>query len=241
MTFNIRRDVDKDGANNWQYRKASIIKMIHEHAPDIICMQEVMPHMAKYLVQELSCCYGHTSLECITNGALSKTFFVWGEGMITFFRKDKFKLIGSDYTKLFDKRWFNARRALFATLSDGKNQLTVVNTHFCHLDGECRKQSFEKLLNWVDENKLTNVFIAGDFNTEIHYANNGIDLFTNRFSYNIPDSEGTFNSYGGIKGVTIDFIFSDRPIVTTEVIRSEYDIKYISDHYPVVNVYAKLS
>ena len=48
MTFNIRRDVLKDGINNWQYRKENIVKMIQEESPDIICMHYSISLKQKY-------------------------------------------------------------------------------------------------------------------------------------------------------------------------------------------------
>lgn len=237
MTFNIRRDVIDDGEYNWQYRRDSIIQMINEYNPDIICMQEVMPHMAKYLIQELSACYDHNSIDCSTNMKLTTSFLINGEGMLTLFKKDRFKLIKSHYMVLYDKRPINTRRALISALKCEIGDITIINTHFCYLDSNCRKQSFEKISNWINDNHITNVFIAGDFNTELHCVNDGIDIFTKQFSCNERDAIGSLNSFGKISGCTIDYIFSDKQIINSEVIRKEYDIKYLSDHYPIINTY----
>ena len=175
MSFNIRRDSESDGEYNWRYRKESIIKMIKEYGPDIICMQEVMPHMAKYLVSELAGCYNHVGLECFTNREISKSWCFLGEGMLTFYKKGKFDLVDSDYMKLFDARILNVRRATMLTLKDKNDKLYYIfNTHFCHLDRTCRKKSFEKILNYIDNNNLENVYIAGDFNCETTWVNNGL-------------------------------------------------------------------
>ena len=46
VTFNIRLDWNRDGANNFCYRKDMILKKIGDEKPDIICFQEVLPHVA---------------------------------------------------------------------------------------------------------------------------------------------------------------------------------------------------
>ena len=81
-------------------------------------------------------------------------------------------------------------------------------------------------------------FICGDFNAHIGNVESGINLFTNCFTYNPHDGEGTINFFSGPSHKTIDFIFSDSDIKNSEVIRKEYNgIKFLSDHWPVVNTY----
>lgn len=238
MSFNIRRDSDSDGIYNWQYRKESIIKMIHEYGPDIICMQEVMPHMAKYLIQELSGCYDYDSLECFTNGKLDKTWCFVGEGLLTFYKKNVFTSIDRKVIKLFDGRAVNVRRALSNTLHYNGEEIKVINTHFCPYDRDACRKSFEKLMLEYDENSTTRIFIAGDFNCETTWPNHGIKIFTEVFSHNKITQKGTINSYkDSNSNVTIDYIFSNQELKTSEVIYKEYDIKYLSDHYPLIHTY----
>lgn len=234
MTFNIRRDTDKDGVNCWTNRKESIVKMIKEYGPDVICMQEVMPHMAKYLVSELSGCYGHIGLECFTNKELSKSWCFLGEGMITFYKRGKFSLVDSDYMKLFDYRAINVRRASLVTLKDCNNkEYHIFNTHFCHKDSDCRKKSFDKIHNYIKNNNLSNVYVAGDFNCEI--TRSEAITFSDNFNHNIPDKKGSINSYVDLeRNITIDFVFTDNEMESSEVIRKGYDVKFLSDHYPVI-------
>ena len=118
MTFNIRRDVAKDGKNNWQYRKEAIVEMIKQTAPDIICMQEVMPQMAKYLKSQLSKYYNCKGLEYFTGREITKSFCILGEGLLTFYRKDRFDFVDKQKIKLCDGRKINLRRALVTRLYD---------------------------------------------------------------------------------------------------------------------------
>ena len=46
VTFNIRCDFGQDGENNFEYRKDLILKKIAQEKPDMICFQEVLPHIA---------------------------------------------------------------------------------------------------------------------------------------------------------------------------------------------------
>lgn len=240
MSFNIRRDVLEDGNNNWKFRKQAIVKSIQTNNPDIICMQEVMPHMAKYLNSELCGCYEQQSLETFTGGDLIKSYCIPGEGLIIFYRKDKFTFKNKEKIKLFDGRFFNMRRALVITLVNkiSGETMEVINTHFCHQSYEARAKSFNKLLEYYNQKKCNQIFICGDFNCELHQVENNIDIFKNAFSYNIPDEKGTINFFKDASGRTIDFIFSNREIKTTKIDRDSYNDKlFISDHWPVINTY----
>lgn len=240
MSFNIRRDVCEDGDNNWQFRKYSIIEAIKFNNPDIICMQEVMPHMAKYINSKLSNYYSQESLEAFTWGDLTKSCCVFGEGLIIFYKKELFKCIKKENLKLYDGRFFNMRRALVVTLIHKYTEqpINIINTHLCHKSDLSRKKSCEKLLKYCYKNLNKNIFICGDFNCEVSQIDSGIDLFTNKFNYNIPDVEGTVNSFKKASGITIDFIFSDCTLKESIVDRYKYlQREFISDHWPVINTY----
>lgn len=238
MTFNIRRDCIKDKNNNWEFRKKSIIEMILNESPDIICFQEVMPHMAKYLVKNLEDYYEQASVECFTGRDLTKSCFIWGEGLLVMFKKYKFALNHTKVFKLFDGRVINLRRALKVSLYDTINNrdIIVVNTHLCHKSNEARKSSFDLLKDKFY--KIDNpIFICGDFNCQLTDLDNGIDVFSKYFYHNEIDELGTINFFSGPCGKTIDFIFSNEKPISTDVLRSGNGIKFLSDHYPVVNKY----
>ena len=54
VTFNIRCDYDQDGANSFRFRKPVILKKLAEEKPDVICFQEVLPHVAAWLKENLT-------------------------------------------------------------------------------------------------------------------------------------------------------------------------------------------
>ena len=53
VTFNIRLDWGRDGANNFSFRKDFILRKLLREKPDIICFQEVLPHVAAWLKESL--------------------------------------------------------------------------------------------------------------------------------------------------------------------------------------------
>ena len=54
VTFNIRCDFGQDGANNFIYRRPLILEKIRQEKPDIIGFQEVLPHVAAWLKENLT-------------------------------------------------------------------------------------------------------------------------------------------------------------------------------------------
>ena len=45
MTFNIRYDNPYDGENCWVRRRDFVFEMLQREAQDILCLQEVLPHV----------------------------------------------------------------------------------------------------------------------------------------------------------------------------------------------------
>ena len=54
VTFNIRYDCGFDGENNFDFRKPLILRKIEQEKPDILCFQEVLPHVAVWLKENLT-------------------------------------------------------------------------------------------------------------------------------------------------------------------------------------------
>ena len=54
VTFNIRYDTPGDGANCFPFRKPLILRTIAEERPDILCFQEVLPHVKTWLKDSLT-------------------------------------------------------------------------------------------------------------------------------------------------------------------------------------------
>ena len=236
MTFNIRRDCYKDGINSWYNRKNAIVKMIISNRPDIICLQEVMPHMAKYLMYRLSSIYEFKGIECFTNKDLTKSNFIFGEGLLTLYRKDRFGFVNKHIIPLKDARPINLRRAFVTFLYDRNTYkiINIINTHFCAISRECRKQSFDILYNYYkDCLNPDDTYICGDFNCSTTWTDNGIEIFTNNFNYNKSEL-GTINNFKQQTKLIIDYIFTNTIINNTKVMDSELETNYLSDHNPVI-------
>lgn len=241
LTFNIRRDSLSDGQNNWIYRRDAIIDMIQEYHPDIICFQEIMPHMAKFLISKLGEFYDNYGIEIFTNHKLDKSNFLFGEGLMTLWRKDLFTFQDKTIIKLFDKRIINLRRFVDITLINKQNDeiIHVINTHFCHLSKQAQNKSFHKLYSYV--NNLNSIFYAcGDYNTDKTYRDTDISLMMNKFSYNYKHnpSDGTINLFSENRyGAVIDYIFSNNQLIDFEIITKNFGNIFLSDHYAVLNTY----
>ena len=193
--------------------------------------------MAKFLKAKLSKYYDCCGVECFTNGEITKSWCVLGEGLLTFYRKDRFKLCKKEVIKLFDGRKINLRRAFVTYLKDvyTHRYMDVINTHFCHKSEEARTLSFCELRDWYNDNgHIYETFFCGDFNCTL-----GTPYFETFFYRNSASELGSINFFSGASKKTIDFIFSNSPINESEVIRKEYDgVQFLSDHWPVMNTYA---
>lgn len=241
MTFNVRRDTVKDEKNNWIYRRDPIINMIADNIPDVICFQEVMPNVAKYLIYKLSKYYDNYGIEIFTNKDISESNFIFGEGLLIMWRKDLLEVEDERVIKLYDGRKINLRRFIEVRLRNiiTGEYINVINTHLCHKSKTARDKSFELLHNYVKT--LNNKFyLCGDLNTSKTLENSKISLFLTDYSYNYRKSqdETTINLFGkSVSNHIIDYIFSNDELYMYKIITDSYGIKYLSDHYPVLNIY----
>lgn len=241
MTFNVRRDTVEDGKNNWIYRRDPIINMIIDNVPDVICFQEVMPNTAKYLIHKLSKYYDNYGIEIFTNKDISKSNFIFGEGLLIMWRKDLFEVENKRVIKLFDGRKINLRRFIEVRLRNtiSGEYINIINTHLCHKSKIARDKSFEFLYNYVKT--LNNKFyLCGDFNTSNTIEISKISLLLTDYSYNYRKSQNdtTINLFGkSISNHIIDYIFSNDELYIYKTITDSYGINYLSDHYPVLNIY----
>ena len=238
MTFNLRRDAPGDGENNWQYRREHVIEMISHYQPDVICFQEVMPTMAKYLIHKLSNYYDNAGVEVFTNREMRKCNLVFGEGLFTMWRKDRFSFVDKKVVKLFDGRKINLRRFMDVTLNYNGKDFHVINTHFCHKSKDAQNKSFKKIYEHVRD--FEEFYICGDFNTDKTYGNTDITLFMNNFSYNYKNenTDTTINFFGRKTSTSIiDYVFSSNASTDENIIYGYGDCKYLSDHNPVIVKY----
>lgn len=242
VTFNIRGDFGVDGKNDFCYRKPLILKKLTEEQPDIIGFQEVLPHVAAWIQNELK---GYCVVGCGREKNLA------GEQMTVAFRRDAFNLIemrtfwlsptpfvpGSRYE---NQSWCprTATELVLMEHASGK-AFRVVNTHLDHEGSDARRRGLQQILQHLECTEFfpeAPVVLMGDFNAS-------------------PGSEElkVFNDYAGYKnaaadiGVTfhgfmlaanaeqIDYIFLKGRVEPIRVWKwtDEQTGVYLSDHYPV--------
>jgi len=247
VTFNIRYDCGYDGSNGFCFRKPLILEKIQREEPDVICFQEVLPHVAVWLKEAL---VGYYVIGCGRSETLRD------EQTAIAYRKDRINLIQMETYWLSETPFVPASRypdqsicpricteAVFEEFATGK-VFRVANTHLDHEGTAAREQGLrqimEKLEKGRDSEKLfpkAPVIITGDMNAEpdapemaaaeeYHYRN---------------VTEGIGITYHGFKKTDhpccIDYIFAKGFVCEhVEKWTEEKDGVYLSDHYPVCAV-----
>lgn len=238
MSFNIRRDNLKDGIYSWQNRKRPIIEMFSGIRPSVICLQECMPHMWKFLKRNTRFSYDSYFTDAITK---SVSLIPFSEGLGILYSKS-YDCLKKGYIKLSDEFGFKTKHwriCQYVKLHCKKTGRTfwVFNTHLDHEDRDARIKSCELLHNFILHNcNNEDVFICGDFNDVITTKNSSLKLLADNYiHYTYPI--GTYNSFGNGILKAIDFIFykTYSTICGVPIINNKfYGIEYLSDHYPVI-------
>lgn len=252
LTFNLRRDNPSDGNNNWEYRKDCIITAIHTICPDIVCVQECMPHMWKYLTQTLINSYNKYSAEIVSGKPLDKTLLFVSEGLGILYNKSRFKCENSgmfwlsDTPNKFSRTWGNKtpRICIWIKLFDlnTKKYIYVFNTHLDHKSEDARKKSLTliklKISRMCIEPKSI-VIIGGDMNYNINSEEHQfMSEYDCNYNHLIDSSINyTFNNFKGETNQFIDIVYFNHDNVSSEVITTSFMSTYLSDHYPVLTTF----
>lgn len=248
MTFNIRYGSADDGNNSWNFRKSILFDVVRDYNADIIGMQEVLKFQLDELLLELPY-YSYVGVgrdDGKTAGEYSPIFFSKERFILdtteTFWYSDTPKIPGS-------KSWGNniTRICTWAKLFDkftGKS-IYVFNHHLDHQSKESRIKSAKALTKKINDMKITSpIILTGDFNcsedeeTIKTILNFGL-VDTYRIIHAKSNNEGTFNRFlGDDTGSKIDFIFvsKDFKAVDSKIIKTNWNGKYPSDHFPVTAI-----
>jgi endonuclease/exonuclease/phosphatase family metal-dependent hydrolase len=248
MSYNIRLDVASDGENRWDARKDKVAGLMNYYEADFIGCQEVQHHQLTYLLEKLK---GYTYIGVGRDDGKEE-----GEYSCIFYKKEKFELIRSSTFWLSPTPdsvsfgWDAACRRV-CTYGLFKNKATkqlfwVFNTHLDHIGKTARLESVKLITRKIGELNTANypVILSGDFNVRpedepVQYVNSymqnsravskqvygGIDTW-NAFKFNAkPDG-------------CIDYIFISRDkrisVSKFATLTDSYDMKYPSDHLPVL-------
>lgn len=246
VTFNIRCDHKQDGKNNFEYRKPIIKKCLLENKPDVVCFQEMLPHMALWLSEVLK---DYQLVGCGREKDLT------GEQMTVAFRRDRYEMVSMDTYWLSNTPYLPGSRyeeqsnypraatQLLLKEKDANAVYLIVNTHLDHKSSKARLLGMECVLDkirqtqiqWKAIGKLP-VILCGDMNAypespEIESMNHsGIVCDVTE------ELSGTYHNFGKMdKPVKIDYIaVSDNiRLEKVELWKDQKDGVFLSDHYPI--------
>ena len=240
VTFNIRCDYGQDGSNNFSFRKQYILKKIREEMPDVIGFQEVLPHVAAWLRDNLE---GYCVIGCGREKDLS------GEQATIAYRKDRLNLIAMDTFWISETPRVPGSRyedqstcprtctdAMFVETESGR-VVRVLNTHLDHLGSGARVQGMKQIMAHLKNGCSFGdvpVLFMGDLNAEPDSPE--IQMMKQEPEFvNVTEGIGaTFHDYGR-DAQTIDYMFQKGFAGCSRVYKWEEmeNGVYLSDHYPV--------
>lgn len=248
MSFNIRLDAASDGENRWDLRKDRVSGLMQYYEPDFIGAQEVLHHQLMYLDSSL------TNYSYIGVGRDDgKT---QGEYSCIFYNSDKYIPIKQSTFWLAPKSdsvcmgWDAVCNrvctyGLFKNIKT-KQLVWVFNTHFDHVGKTARIESAKLILQKIKSLNVKNdpVILLGDFNlrpTEEPIQKIASEMHNARtISQQVYGNIDTWNAFkfqskpnGGI-----DYVFVNKhPKIKVNkfaTITDSYDLKYPSDHFPIM-------
>ena len=241
VTFNIRCDYGQDDENSFCYRKQYILQKIEEEYPDVICFQEVLPHVALWLKENLT---DYNIVGCGRGKDLDD------EQTAVAYRKVKFDLLGfrvfwlSKTPEVFGSRYENqsicprtCTKVWLWSLEDRK-MIRIYNTHLDHESKEARQAALMQILKTIQADRCcydAPAVITGDFNACPDSPEMEVMYSAVEFTDLTAGINGTFHDYGRQEPEKIDYIFGDRGVVCREVTiwDESWNGVYLSDHYPV--------
>lgn len=249
MSFNIRLDVASDGENRWDARRDKVAALMNYYEADFIGAQEVQHHQLQYLLTVLK---RYSSIGVGRDDGKEA-----GEYSNIFYNKEKFDVLQQSTFWLSptpDSVSFgwnaNCRRVCtYGLFQDKKTKqkLWVFNTHFDHLGDTARLESAKLITEKIQQ--LTSnthpIILTGDFNSKPTEA--PAVYMTNHFRSARDNSQekaygpaDTWNGFAFNKKPDgcIDYIFmsqhSSATVKKFATITDSYDMKYPSDHFPIL-------
>ena len=242
VTFNLRCDYQQDGINCFAYRQSLILRAVRREKPDVICFQEVLPHMAAWLKENLTDYY---VVGCGRGEKLD------GEQMTVAFRKEDYQLLEMQTV------WLSETPAVPGTLYPGQSHcprtctdavlmeeesgqvFRVMNTHLDHEGREARERGLLQILRHADGETFfagVPVILAGDFNAEPEDEEMRPLSEIPGLTVASKDIGCTYHGYGKAEcPAQIDYIVLLGALRCTEIRKwtEEDNGVFLSDHYPV--------
>ncbi|HLF47619.1 MAG TPA: endonuclease/exonuclease/phosphatase family protein [Chitinophagaceae bacterium] len=248
MSYNIRLDVASDGENRWDARKEKVATLMNYYEADFIGVQEVLHHQLNYLLENLS---GYFYIGVGRDDGKEA-----GEYSCIFYKTDKYKVVKQSTFWLsptpdsISKGWDAAivRVCTYGLFKNKKTkqQFWVFNTHFDHIGKNARVESAKLIIEKIKELNTKNypVILTGDFNVRpedapILYITSEMQN-TRTISKLVHGPLDTWNAFkfNAKPDGCIDYIFisNNKKISVSKfaTITDSYDLKYPSDHLPIL-------
>ena len=252
MSYNIRLDVASDGENRWEARKEKITGLMRFYAPDFIGGQEVMHHQLLFIKKELPG-FEHIGVgrdDGKEKGEYSAIFY--NAALFEVQQQATFWLSPTPDT--VSKGWgANINRVCTYGLfkhKKTKELFWVVNTHFDHQSVLARAESAKLIMTKIAAfNKKKNypVVLMGDLNAQpadepvLHISSimSNARVISQEPPYGGIDTWNAFQFSKKPSGC-IDYIFVSTgnrwTVRKFATLTDSYDMKYPSDHFPVMAV-----
>jgi endonuclease/exonuclease/phosphatase family metal-dependent hydrolase len=243
VTYNIRYDNRGDGEDRWEKRRDEVARLLRDHDPDVVGLQEALRNQLDDLAKGLP---GYGEIGVGRDDGKHK-----GEYAAILYRKERFKVMDSGTFWLSDtpevagsKSWGNnvVRICTWARLEDTSGErFTVFNVHLDHESQPSRERSGALLAERVRRVDGT-VIVTGDFNAG--ESNPAVQRMRDAGlvdSFRVVRADegepATFNGFGRAKGSSekIDYIWVQRSAKVSDagIDRREKDGRFPSDHFAV--------
>ena len=249
MSYNIRLATESDGENAWSQRKEYLTSQVVFYEPGIMGVQEALPEQLEFLDEEL---------EQYRYVGVGRDGERKGEFSAIFYNSDLFEMLDNDTFWLSEtperisRGWDAALNRIctygrFREKASGK-EFYVFNTHFDHKGEVARLKSAELIVDKIKEVNSDGlpVVLMGDLNLPPsspslvpiqRYLNDSRAVASEA----VFGPEGTFNGFkfGEPVGERIDYVFTSEGIKVLKygVLTDSKELKYPSDHFPVLVVF----
>jgi endonuclease/exonuclease/phosphatase family metal-dependent hydrolase len=249
MTYNIRGALYNDGANSWPYRAELNVRLLQQHAPDLIGFQEV--HEENLAIFQHN--HGYAQLRGTPYNdrePFQYTTIAWNSQRFHTIDSGGFWL--SETPEVHSRSWDTSciRSASWVKLTwlDTGITLLHLNTHLDHISELARVEGAKLIIEFLSKISLPLV-VTGDFNCPP--ASTAYRLFKEHGfedAYTLAGNHHVRWTYHGYQGRdfsphTLDFdridwiLLRNWPkgtlIDSCEIVEDSEPPLYPSDHYPV--------
>ena len=250
MTYNIRGALYDDGSNSWPYRAPLNVRLIQQHAPDLIGFQEV--HQENLAIFQDN--HGYTQLigtPYNDKAPFQYTTIAWNSQHLRLIDSGGFWL--SETPEVHSRSWDTSciRSATWAKLEWQDTGLTFLhlNTHLDHMSEQARVEGTQLILHFLEKVNLPLV-VTGDFNCPP--ASDAYRLFSEHGfgdTFLLAGNHGVQWTYHGYLGRAftphkldfdrIDWILlrewpAGMHLESYTVVEDATPPLYPSDHYPII-------